>query len=136
MLLPFAWQKDCLISNKVQKAPEATPRLSSPFDFLNISGTTIHPTCPHLSLLLLGKHGMSASQGHRLLHLSCWWRWDVMHGVFVWCCRCSSGRGCCRDRGTTHVGRCRRPFAFLSEFHTSILPLKSPTAHPLSHAHP
>lgn len=100
MLLPFAWQKDCVISDKVRKAPEATPpphpsllSLRFPQYFL----PTVHPTSPHLSPLLLGKHGVSALQGHRLLHLSCQWR------------RCWGGMLCTVCLGGAEGGVLQRP---------------------------
>lgn len=75
VLLPFAWQKDCVISDKVRKAPEATsPRLSSPFDFLNISFppfTQPLPTC----------------------HLCCWVNTVCLLYRATGCCTCRASGG-------------------------------------------
>lgn len=97
VLLPFAWQKDCVISDKVRKAPEATSsRLPTRFDFLNISFppfTQPLPTC----------------------HLCCWVNTVCLLYRATGCCTCRAsgggagvgcyarcvcvvlGGGCCRD---------------------------------------
>lgn len=86
VLLPFAWQKDCVISDEVWKAPEATSsRLSSPFNFLNISIPPLSqplPTC-HLCCWVNMLCLLHRSRGHRLWHLSCcWWWWGE---CYAWC---------------------------------------------------
>lgn len=121
------------LSDKVRKAPEATPAHPLPRSSY-IDSFLLHPSHPNtpslppsppLSCTLLSKSISRSlhyrSLGHRLLHL-----WG--ENVCILClCVVSAvgerglGRGgggvCWGDRETWFMGRCQRPFAFLSASH-------------------
>lgn len=143
--LPFAWQKGCVISDKVRNAPEAmSSRLSSPFNFLNISIPPLSHPLPSCHLWCWGNMRclLSRSPGHRLLHLSCcwWWWWGA---VLCTVCLCGAGAavgggGCCKDWGTWFVGRCRRHLHFWVSFtplSSCWKPLQPTVSLPLSRTH-